>query len=57
MNKRILNDDNSLKEYIGIAKNCDDRLKVILIDLMNQVKNENPERFSEVVNVFLEGIS
>lgn len=53
MNKRILNDENSLKEYIEIAKNCDEKLKLILIELMNEVKKDNPERFSQPVNKFL----
>ena len=53
MNKRILNDENSLEEYIKIAKNCDEELKLILIELMNEVKKDNPERFSQPVNKFL----
>lgn len=53
MNKRILNDENSLKEYIEIVKNCDGKLKFILIELMNEIKKDNPERFSKPVNNFL----
>ncbi|WP_195974645.1 Imm30 family immunity protein [Clostridium butyricum] len=53
MNKRILNDENSLEEYIKIAENCDTELKLILIELMNEVKKDNPERFSQPVNKFL----
>lgn len=53
MNKRILNDENSLKEYTKIAKTCDEGLKLILIELMNEVKKDNPERFFEPVNEFL----
>ena len=53
MNKRILNDENSLKEYIAIVENCDKELKLILIELMNEVKKDNPERFSQPVNKFL----
>ena len=53
MNKRILNDENSFKEYIEIAKTCDEELKLILIELMNEVKKDNPERFSQPVNKFL----
>lgn len=53
MNKRILNDENSLQEYIKIAEKCDDELKSILIELMNEVKKDNPERFSQPVNKFL----
>ena len=56
MNKRILNDDNSLKSYIDVAKNCDNSLKMILIELMNEIKKDNPERFSQVVDKFLLGI-
>jgi len=44
--KKILNDENSLKEYSEIVKNCDEELKSILIELMNEVKKDNPERFS-----------
>ena len=53
MNKRILNDENSLQEYIKIVENCDVELKLILIELMNEVKKDNPERFSKPVNKFL----
>lgn len=53
MNKRILNDENSLEEYIKIAENCDAELKLVLIQLMNEVKKDNPERFSQSVNKFL----
>lgn len=53
MNKRILNDENSLNEYIEIVKNCDEELKLILIELINEVKKDNPEIFSQPVNKFL----
>ena len=48
-----LKDSNSLEEYIKIAENCDTELKLILIELMNEVKKDNPERFSQPVNKFL----
>lgn len=53
INKRILNDTESLNEYIEIAKTCDEELKSILIELMNEVKKDNPEKFSQAVNKFL----
>lgn len=53
MNKRILNDENSLDEYIKISENCSVESKLILIELMNEVKKDNPERFSQPVNKFL----
>ena len=53
MNKRILNDESSLDEYIEIVKNCNEELKLILIELMNEVKKDNPDRFSQPVNKFL----
>ncbi len=59
MQMRILNKikkTNSLESYIGIIQNCDKDLKNILVELMNEIRDEDPKRFSQMVDIILNRI-
>ncbi|EIW19138.1 MULTISPECIES: Imm30 family immunity protein [Pelosinus] len=56
LNIRILNDEPSLKEYIMVVRSSDQTIKNFLIDIMQEIKKDNPHKFSESVNEFLRGI-
>lgn len=47
---RILNHKEATNVYIKVAKECDNKLKLILIELMEEIKKEDPELFSEKVD-------
>ncbi len=53
MNIRILNDKNILNEYIQVSKDCDENIKSLLMDLMDEIKKDNPQKFSRPVNKFI----
>lgn len=56
MNMRILNDDESLEQYITTAKTCNDTVKKFLRDIMKEVLLEDTELFSKPVSKFIKGI-
>lgn len=51
--KRILNDENSLQVYTEVFNSCDNNVKAILINLMNEIKVDNPNRFQCSVDMIL----
>lgn len=53
MSIRILDDKSMLNEYIQVSKNCDNSLKVLLIELMEEAKKENPQKYSRPANKFI----
>lgn len=56
LNIRILNDEDSLKEYITVVKNSNRITKDFLIKIMKEIKADDSEMFSESVDKFLKGI-
>lgn len=54
MLKRILNDEHSRHVLNQIISDSDDKVKTTVIRLLNEISNENPERFKLVVNEVLE---
>ncbi|BBK78779.1 Imm30 family immunity protein [Clostridium butyricum] len=56
MNIRILNDDESLEQYIATAQKCNNTVKNFLQDIMKEVLLEDTELFSKPVSKFINGI-
>lgn len=56
MNIRILNDDESLEQYITTAQKCNNTVKNFLQDIMKEVLLEDTELFSKPVSKFINGI-
>lgn len=56
LNIRILNDNESLKKYIQIAKEKDEGTKNFLIDIMHCILQEDEELFNQSVSKFITGI-
>jgi len=56
LNIRILNDENSLKEYMSVVKKSDQITKSFLIKIMQEIKVDDSAMFSESVDQFLKSI-
>ena len=56
MNIRILNDDESLEQYIMTAKKYNNTVKSFLEDIMKEVILEDTELFGKPVSKFINGI-
>lgn len=56
MNVRILNNQETLEHYIKVVKTCDKELKNLLIQLINEIKNENPKQFAVTADKFISSI-
>ena len=54
MLKRILNDEHIRRVLNHTISDSDDKVKTTFIQLLNEISNENPERFKLVVNEVLE---
>lgn len=57
LNKRILNDDGSLKDYAAIASGMPPRVKQSLAFLLEEIKEDNPRRFGRKANYILSRLS
>ncbi|MEJ8553228.1 Imm30 family immunity protein [Tepidibacter sp. Z1-5] len=53
LNKRILNSETYRSEYSKIRVNTDYKIKMVVVDLLNDIKLDNPKRFENIVNRLL----
>ena len=56
LNKRILNSQPFLKMYRKVIKSLDAASKEKILALLEDVKKDNPERFSEKIDFFEKGV-
>lgn len=53
LNKRIINNQQDFMEYITVIRNLDVHSKEKILSLLKDVKNDNPQRFGEKVNLIV----
>lgn len=53
LNKRILNSQKNFDKYIDIISKMEDTNKTEILELLIDVKNDNPKRFGEKVDYIL----
>jgi len=57
LNKRILNSEPYRNAYAEVIKIMEEHYKKLVIDLMNEIKLDNPKKFESSVNDFISKIS
>lgn len=57
LNKRILNSQKYFNKYIEIVANLESVYKTKILELLIDVKNDNPKRFGEKVDCILEKVN
>lgn len=53
---RIMNEDESFIQFVKIANESDLEDKIILIDLFNDIKNEDYEKFGKKAEFFIQNV-
>ena len=56
LNKRILNSEQYRNAYAEIIKVMEEQYKKLIINLMNEIKLDNPKKFESLVNDFISKI-
>jgi hypothetical protein len=56
LNYRILNHEPSRKLYVNVLKKVDKTVKDVIVDILNEVKTEDPARFGNSANEVLAAI-
>ncbi|HJV31813.1 MAG TPA: Imm30 family immunity protein [Bacillales bacterium] len=56
LHKRILNHDLSRRVYAEVISNVDARIKNIVLQLVNEIKDKNPKKFENLVSEFLSNL-
>ena len=53
LNKRIINSQKYFDKYITVINNLDSHSKDKILNLLKEVKNDNPQKFSEKIDLIL----
>lgn len=57
LNKRIINSPLYFEQYIRVIKGLETDNKMKILELLNDLKNDNPKRFSEKVDIIIKQAS
>lgn len=57
LNKRILNSQKYFEQYVEVIANIESKYQAPIMELLMDVKNDNPEKFGEKVNYILEKVN